>query len=47
MPTRAGFIQEALQKALLWSNALLSSVVKSTVELVERSGVSQRYVAQI
>ena len=40
-------IQEALQKALLWNNALLSGAVKSPLELAELSGVSQRYIAQI
>ena len=40
-------IQEALQKALIWNNALLSGAVNSTMKLAVQSGVSQRYVAQI
>jgi hypothetical protein len=40
-------IQEALQKALIWNNALFSGAVNSTMELAVQSGVSQRYVTQI
>ena len=40
-------IQEALQKALLWNNALLSGAVKSTAKLAGQSGVSQRYIGQL
>ena len=40
-------IQQALQKALLWNNALLSGVAQSKTQLAEHSGVSTRYITQL